>query len=177
MIIVSPNATKVSHTHDLSMSEIRIVHHLPVRALVRREVDGGDWGCRRLGCVHTAKLLRENLLYAMTQAGFRAGFHFRLFDDLLPAVLHPDTHRSTLIFVESLTHAQTAPAARFVLRRPCGGGCHAQHGENEHCGHEFAFHSDIRSGREPASGYTERATLMQIVKRDKVRCQMTRVMR
>jgi len=55
----------------------------------------------------------------MPCAGFRAGFHLRLFDDLFP-VLHANAIFGTLAFIRRVTHAETAQAGGFGLARRGG---------------------------------------------------------
>lgn len=110
--------------------------------LVQGEVDGGDGSRRGLGDFYIAELVREDLLDAMPQAGFRAGFHLRFFDDLA-AMLHPDAYRSTFVFVHRVAHAEAAPAAGFILRHPCRRAGHGQQGEDHNRGYEPVFHRHL----------------------------------
>lgn len=50
---------------------------------------------------------KEDLRYALIEAGSSAAFHLRLFDDL-GAVLHLDAGARALFFVGRVAHAQTA---------------------------------------------------------------------
>ena|SRR5258708_2619473 len=59
-----------------------------------------------------------DLLDAMAQTGFGAGFHLRFLDNRL-AMLHLDAHLSTFVFVDRMTHAETAPATSSAFRQWC----------------------------------------------------------
>jgi hypothetical protein len=71
---------------------------------------GDVWPTRQL-----VQLIAD-LLYAMLEAGFRAGLHLWLFNDLR-AMLHPDAKAGAFAFVYRVTHAETAPAGRLGLGR------------------------------------------------------------
>jgi hypothetical protein len=72
----------------------------------------------------------EDLTDSVSQAAFRAGIHFGLFDDLR-AMLHVDTNLRALPLVHRMAHTQTAKCA-FTLLRRSGNSSQWQRGKN-HC--------------------------------------------
>jgi hypothetical protein len=91
-----------------------------------------------LGDDEARPILREkNLLHAVTQTGFRAGFHLRFFDDLR-AMLHSNTNPRAFILIEGMAHAEAAQAATVSFRDRSRSPGQPQRGKNddEDCGFE-----------------------------------------